>query len=247
MSVQTFITVSSRNRIVGSASNFVTRVQRQFLGQDPHTIKLITASIPLTFHSVPAGRNTIYIDGSAYNITPGKYSGSSLCSELSRLFVVHNALDASTFTVSAATGKLQIVPSDNYTLNASNADFTALSILGLTATDKALTTSNLFTGENLVNLAGVDAFYIRLPGLVQNSYADFPGQPNDFITVVDVTENHLNYAIQKYLPNQSPHLLLTAKVVHEIRVIITDQNNEEVNLNGAETSFTFVLEKVPIV
>ena len=101
----------------------------------------------------------------------------------------------------------------------------------------------LFVGENLVSLAGVEAFYIRLPGMVRESYSDGKYLPNDFVTVVDVTENHLDFAIQKYLPNHSPRLRMSQNIISDIRVIVTDQLGAEVDLNGEHCSFSFVIEE----
>jgi hypothetical protein len=236
-----FITVSSRNRYLGTTSNFQTKVQRQRLVDGDYTIKLISASIPLSFYTVTSSNNTIIIDALPYTLSPGKYSSITLCTELSRLFVLNNPLDTSTFVVSASTGLLEIVPSANYTINSG----TAQELLGISnLSDVILSTAVLYTGANIVKLNGVSAFYVRAPGLVSNSYSDFPNLPNDFMTVVDVTENHLNYEIQKYLPNQSPELPLAVKILNDIRIILTDEANNEVDLNGQHCSFTFVIRKL---
>jgi ABC-type antimicrobial peptide transport system ATPase subunit len=83
-----------------------------------------------------------------------------------------------------------------------------------------------------------------MPGVISHSYSDFPNLPNDFLTVIDITEDHLNYSIQKYLPNQSAALPLAVKILNDIRIVITDEANQEVDLNGQHTNFTFVIQKL---
>ena len=239
------ITINSVNRVSGNPGRFVTRVQRQSLNKGNYTIKVISASIPLSFYNVNTTNNGLVIDGTAYTMTPSKYTSVTLATEIERILVLHNAADVSTVSINTSSGKLNITPSHNYIFNTTSALFTSTSVLGLnTAIDVTITAAVDYAGPNLVYLSGVDVFYLRLPGLVNNSYADFPGHPNDFVAVIDVTENHLNYAIQKFLPNQSAPLQLTAKVLDDITVILVDQNGQEVDLNGAQTGFSFVIEEV---
>jgi len=235
--VQTFITVSSRNRISGTSTNFRTNIQRQYLGDQRHTIRLITASIPLSFYNINAVNNKLSIDDVMYIITPSKYSALTLAAEIKDIFLLHNPADTSSVLVNLFSGKLNITASHNYTLNVSS----SFQTLGLSGE------INLFAGvpfyaQNRINLAYIDAMYVRIPGLVQRSYSDFPGQPNDFLACVDITENHLDYAIQKFLPNQSPELDVTQNVISELLIIVSDQENRAIDLNGADTSFTFLIE-----
>ena len=64
--VQTFITVSSRNRISGTSTNFRTNIQRQYLGDQRHTLRLIPASIPLSFYNINSTNNQLSIDDTLY-------------------------------------------------------------------------------------------------------------------------------------------------------------------------------------
>lgn len=236
-----FITVSSRNRYLGTSTNFSTKIQRQRLNDANYTIKLISASIPLSFYTVNSSNNTIVIGGTQYTLTPGKYSATTLCAELSRLFVLHNGADTTAFSVNASTGLLEIIPSITQTFNPGS----ATELVGISNTSNInLVATVKYTGTNIVKLNGVSTFYVRAPGLVANSYSDWPGLPNDFLTAIDVTEDHLNYEIQKYLPNQSPELPLMVKILNDIQIILTDERNEEVDLNGLDTSFTFVIRKL---
>jgi len=236
----TFITISSRNRYQGTTTNFQTKVQRQRFVDGSYTIKLISASIPLSFYTVNSSNNTIVIGGTHYTLTPGKYSATTLCAELSRLFVLQNPADTTSFVVNASTGLLEIVPSITQTFNSS----TAYELLGIPASTVNLVATVKYIGTNIVKLNGVATFYVRAPGLVRDSYSDWPGLPNDFLTSIDVTEDHLNFEIQKYLPNQSPELPLMVKILNDIQIILTDEKNEEVDLNGLDTSFTFVIRKL---
>jgi hypothetical protein len=142
--------------------------------------------------------------------------------------------------VNASTGLLEIVPSITQTFNSS----TAYELLGIPASTVNLVATVKYIGTNIVKLNGVATFYVRAPGLVRDSYSDWPGLPNDFLTSIDVTEDHLNFEIQKYLPNQSPELPLMVKILNDIQIILTDEKNEEVDLNGLDTSFTFVIRKL---
>lgn len=236
-----FITVSSRNRINGSVSNFLTKVQRQKFTDGNYSIKLISASIPLSFYTVNSTNNTILIGATPYQMSYGKYSAASICAELSRIFVLHNAIDASTFVVNPSTGKLEIVPSITQSFNSG----TAYELLGISnASNISLIATVKYIGESIVKLNGISSFYVRAPGLVGNSYSDWPNLPNDFLTCIDVTEDHLNYSIQKYLPNQSPELPLVVRILSDIRIILTDERNQEVDLNNQDTSFTFIIQKL---
>ena len=97
--VQTFITVSSRNRISGISTNFRTNIQRQYLCDQRHTIRLITASIPLSFYNINAVNNKLSIDDVIYIITPSKYSAVTLASEIKDLFLLRNPADTSSVLV----------------------------------------------------------------------------------------------------------------------------------------------------
>ena len=122
-----FITISSRNRYQGTTTNFQTKVQRQRFVDGSYTIKLISASIPLSFYTVNSSNNTIVIGGNQYTLTPGKYSATTLCAELSRLFVLQNPADTTSFVVNASTGLLEIVPSITQIFNSG----TAYELLGI--------------------------------------------------------------------------------------------------------------------
>ena len=201
------------------------------------TIRLITASIPLSFYNINSINNKLSIDGTVYTITPSKYSALTLASELKEIFLLHNPADTSSVLVNLFSGKLNITASNNYILNVSSS-FQTLGLSGETV----LLAGVPFYAPHLINLAYIDAMYVRIPGLVQKSYSDFPGQPNDFLACIDITENHLDYAIQKFLPNQSPELDVTQNVISELLIIVSDQENRSIDLNGADTSFTFFIE-----
>lgn len=242
---QTYITVSSCDRNSGTSSNFNVQFQRINIGQDKHTIKLISASIPLSFYSINSKNNGIVIDGLTYYLTPSKYSSSAFTIELMRIFVLHNAADASTANVSTGTGKLTIIPSDDYVLNGSNPNFTLWEVLGIVkGVDVNLITSTAYETPNLVHLIGVSRFHVRLPTLISRSHASYPGFPNDYVSSIEVTENHLNFGIEKHQPHIPPKLEINAVILQDMHIILVDQSNQEVDLNGVNTSFSFVVEKI---
>ena len=168
--------MSSRNRHLGNSTNFSTKIQRQRLTDGNYTIKLISASIPLSFYTVNSSNNTILIGGNQYTLTPGKYSATTLSAELNRLFVLQNPADTTSFVVNASTGLLEIVPSITQIFNSG----TAYELLGIPPVNVNLVATVKYIGTSIVKLNGVATFYVRAPGLVRDSYSDWPGLPNDF-------------------------------------------------------------------
>ncbi len=113
--------INSDNRTAGTAEDFTITNIPSF-NNNPISVKLINACVPMTWYNVVAGSNTLtFVDSAAslWTITlpPGNYDGTTAAAALQTLMNAAGAVDSYTVAYDGTNYKLTFTSTGNLTLD----------------------------------------------------------------------------------------------------------------------------------
>ena len=113
------------------------------------------------------------------------------------------------------------------------------SINSLIGFDSKLYTSGFKESENMVNILTINSILVNIY-IISDSYFNGSTQPTIYSFFPDVSSGY------KIIEN--PHNLLylpiTSDTIHSITILLTDQNEDQLNLRGKNLSIRFHLREI---
>ena len=212
-------------------------------------VSIDSAQIPVSFYQINYTTNILKytVDGILKTLTldRGNYNLTSLITALKQKF-----LDAGynfQITFNKVNGKL------TFTLLSGGNLFSFLSAssgslinetIGFDSVTTYSSTGNILLGEHPVSLIGIKKLKISSTALHTNSLSS--GNGGDLLGVIPV--NAPPFGLILYENNSSKQGgLLTNRVVSNIDIAITDENNKYVNFNNTEYSITLAITTTRIL
>ncbi len=208
----------------------------------PDTIMMIgltSAEIPYTFYNVPSTQNFIKIANQSnqltINVPPGNYNVFSLRDVINAQLAANSILGA-TCVFDEVTNKYTFKNlTIGGTINIMDTTMSTLFGLGPNQTGVAMQS---ITAENVCNLAGTSSVYVSLNNLSFTNL-DSRGDLNGVVAKLPVTVAPGEYIFYQQTENQ--YYILHDAEIQNFNVALTDDNNEPINLNGAQFSVTLTL------
>ena len=113
------------------------------------------------------------------------------------------------------------------------------SINSLLGFHSKLYTSGFHESENMVNIITINSILVNI-GIISGSYVNGSTQPTIYSFFPDVSPG---YKIIEN-PHSLLYLAITADTIHSITIWLTDQNGNELNLQGENLSMRFHLREI---
>ena len=211
------------------------------------TISIVSAQLPVSFYVINEFNNKFTFQQSittaTITLTPGNYTATSLITEmLAKLLPVFSA---ATMTFNASTGKLTLRSSvASFTLIA-GVNSTSFDILGLSTTSNITSVAAAlpFVGFEVVfpfplNLLGAQELRISSVALQTYNYNSSTLGESNLIGVIQ--NNAAPFGLIMYL-NTNGYSVLRNKLISQIDIQITDENNLPIDFNGVDWTITFQL------
>mgnify|MGYP003147091847 FL=1 len=185
-----------------------------------------------TLYNINTGFNTIVIDNQTITLTPKNYTIDFLILELNDLFDANTTLKTKNMAVSYDINsyKLTFTADSNFIINSSTMEFE----LGL---EKQLPTNAATSYEsgNTIFLGGLSSVYVELKNLSLNNL-DSRGPVDNTIAKINMRKNNGYYTF--YDAPEHNFFKVNNREIHSIDLVLTDNKNRELILNGGEFSLT---------
>lgn len=207
-------------------------------GQDfneVNSVELLSFNCPLTMYNVNSSNNTIYFnDGSARSVVlpPSNYDVYAL---IAAIKVAMESVSALTFTVTYSDQTLKITVTGSLAFSftfGTNTSYSASKIIGF---NNANTSSSVTqTGNNAINLSIPLYIMIKVDGFSSSIKSS---NPYDNATFVVSTVGN-NSDILTWTPGSfyQQRVLSFNDNVSDLRVVLRDYNNTQIDLNGGHWS-----------
>lgn len=187
-------------------------------------VGLTSFTCPNSIYNIIDGiNNSITIDSVEYTIAEGNYDVDTLTTAL-------NAVVSQTFVFNEGDNNFTISSGSSFTINSS----TMNKVLGFS--DDLPFTGTSLTGSHIVDLAGTTNLNLQIKNLSMNNL-DSSGGFSNIIASINNTVNYGDYIF--FNPSEVLYHGIHDKNIKLLEIKLIDQNEEEINLNGA--SFQLVL------
>lgn len=204
------------------------------------TISIVSAQLPVSFYVFNEFNNKFTFTQGALTatitITKGNYTATSLITEMvARLIAIGFLVPV--LTISSSTGKLTLSSSTNFTLIA-GVNSTSFDILGLISTANTASVSLAVIFPFPLNLLGAQELRISSVALQTYNYNSSTLGESNLIGVIQ--NNAAPFGLIMYL-NTNSYSVLRNKLISQIDIQITDENNLPIDFNGVDWTITFQL------
>ena len=187
-----------------------------------------------TMYNINEGFNSITIDNQVITLIPKNYTIEFLIMELNDLFEANATLKAKNLGVSYDINsfKLTFTADSNFIINSSTMELE----IGL---EQQLPTVNSKTYEanNTIYLGGISSVYVEIRNF---SFSNIDSRTNGSIdhTLAKINMKKNNGFFTFY--NQPEHIYfkLNNREINQIHIVLTDDKNRELVLNGGQFSLT---------
>ena len=221
----------------------------EIIETEPHLnllIGLTSFEMPYSFYNInqynykfeiTANSNTI-----SFNIKSQNYTADQLATELTSQLAVASRVTLLGQTISCSFDdqeKKFLFTSDSTTIQYTITSNTTMNKeLGLILPKSSVLLVGLLASDNIVNLSGTPSIYFRINNLgIRNR--DSRGKSDGTIQKINVDCNFGEFIF--YDSVESIYYPLTNRSITELDITLTDSNNNELLLNGAEFSATLTL------
>lgn len=251
MTWKQYLTVNSKTRRAGTATNFDAAVPPTFFEYDfkRMRVRVIRAQLPYSFLNVPEGRNSfLFIDDGTevtVTLTAGSYDAFSMRDALNAKFTALG-LTGYTWTFDTITGKYTLTHSDSgheFGIAPYAGEFDLSDNLGFPdeGTDEA--DGGVLTSTSVVDLSGPDRLYVRCSIVRQENFWNSElSQFTNTIAIIPVDVEP--YAIVNYEPLH-PIEMEADNAFHKFNLSIVDEHGYELVLPDGHEVF-MLLEFTPI-
>lgn len=248
--------IRSADRLSGEPANFRIKINpsRSFKNC---LISIKDAIIPTSWYNVNSTNNVFTLreelagGGSptdvVITITPANYSLAST----SFPTVLKNLLDTNspnslTYTVvySSETGKLTISeasPTYNFRLIFSG-DSQANILLGYDV-DTTTSLAGSQVSDNVVDLSGTKAVYIKMNLAYDSGYETSLNQPTNILQKIPITVNSFDVVDWTNLQIEDSRIISQAPLDSFLNIQLIDDDGVELDMNGVDWSFTLLIQK----
>lgn len=221
----------------------------EIIETEPHLnllIGLTSFEMPYSFYNINQYNYTFEISANSntvnFNIKSQNYTAEQLATELtsqlaiaSRVALLGQTISCSfddqekKFLFTSDTTTIQYTITSNTTMNKE---------LGLILPKSSVLLVGLLASDNIVNLSGTPSIYFRINNLgIRNR--DSRGKSDGTIQKINVDCNFGEFIF--YDSIESIYYPLTNRTITELDITLTDSNNNELILNGAEFSCTLTI------
>lgn len=196
------------------------------------------ASIKVTWFNVNSYNNVLVVNGTTYTITPANYNVYTLATEISYLIA--------TLSITCTYNDT----SNQYTFSSDADDFTfsnsttADELLGLdfSNADTLSSTDNVYYATLIADLSYTTSIYITSPNLLNESRDSYSvSSISDIIASVQVTVNSTGII---YFTGYT-RTILYRNIIDRFTIIIKDENNNVLQMNGGWWNMTLDIKIVP--
>ena len=185
-----------------------------------------------TLYNINTGFNSIVIDNQTITLTPKNYTIDFLILELNDLFDANTTLKTKNMAVSYDINsfKLTFTADSNFIINSCTMEFE----LGL---EDQLPTNAATSYEtnNTIFLGGLSSVYIEIKNLSLNNL-DSRGPIDNTLAKINMRKNNGYYTF--YDAPEHNFFKVNNREIHSIDLVLTDNKNRELILNGGEFSMT---------
>ena len=228
------ISSSDRSASSSSSSDFTVPIS---IVIPKGTYSLEYVLLPNGVYNVNSTNNKIYFnDGSnkTATITSGFYTTSSLPTAVkTAMDTASGGTQTYTITINPDTQVMTIASTGNTSLKfGTNTTNSSASILGFSNTDTTASGSNV--GNYIVNLNRQNFYKVNINSISNNYHSGTQNVNSTF--VIPITSNPQE--VISYAPEESFSQHITFENnVKELRVVVTDESSNTINLNGVEWFF----------
>tara|TARA_R110002020_G_scaffold371060_2_gene582688 strand:+ start:217 stop:1221 length:1005 start_codon:yes stop_codon:yes gene_type:complete len=214
-----------------------------------HTIAIQSAEIPASYYNVNESNNTINLTEAAQTfsvvIPPGNYDANSF---IAAFILAHNALftNDATLSFNATTGKFALMSDVNAVAIVMNLlNTTAQTLLGVNNDLHPTNTINFpynagnpTSMDRPANFLGVVKIKVSSNALAGDNYDSVSLNTSTLIDTISTTATTFGLTIYNSLGRES---FVKAKRIDEIDIQLHDQDDNDINFNGADWNFTIIL------
>lgn len=192
------------------------------------TVRVVNASIPVSFTNINSSNNKLVIDSTTYNLTSGSYNALTLTQHLNE--VLGGSL---TCAYDSITNKYTFTGMTNFTVRSSS---TCLGVLGLPEGQDTSSTDYELTSPYSADLSGDNCVYISCPSLLTTNLSSSTGGINTSIIrsiLVDVPSGGIVFdrGADSFITTQEDHLsFLHVNILGEDMVTCVDFQNTNWNM-----------------
>jgi hypothetical protein len=256
-SVSIFLQSNKATRDITDA-NKVWELEEQIVA-DPHInllISLTSLELPYAFYNVNATNNKLSIKASSSNtfaeieVDSKNYSGTQLATALTSAlsatavtgvigFVITCAFDDTTnkFTFNSSGS---VADPKNYTIGTNT---TLLKELGLRGQLPLTSAVGILISPNVCNLSGTSSCYLRINNLSINN-RDSRGNLSGILAKININANPGEFIF--YNAFESIYYQISDRVISSLDITLTDDNGNELLLNGIDWSATLTINQQKI-
>lgn len=225
---------------------YLSHIDFPFVGllhEDPsilyNHIDIVNAQIPVSFYNINYASNTLKytINGGSIQtltIPVGNYNISTLKSEIKAQFLVVGYVFTILFNEST----------NKYTFTNTLYDFSFLSLgstiletIGFDSVNNYVSSSKTLVSEHCVSLLGIKKLKISSVSLATSAVSSLGG--GDLLGIIPINAGPRQMI--SYVNSANRKALLKNRVVDNIDLMITDENNKYVNFNNTEYSITLAI------
>jgi hypothetical protein len=232
----TFYQIKSSDRTSGTAASFVLSLESPFKSIKQLTeVSLVAATIPNTIYNVRTGVNSsiswIHSGTKLATLTPGNYTITDL---LTLVAAAMNAADANTyaFTYNSSTFKVTATAAGAFSFASTTSSFWT-SILGIT---DFTTSGTSISGSQVINLNPSANIYLKIDEMGLSMQTTNQLEQDLFTIPVSVAGGYLIQYTEGSGWRQDKTFYSSPRDINKLTVSLFLQNNELVELNGAEWS-----------
>ncbi len=252
-SVSIFLQSNKATRDITDA-NKVWELEEQIVA-DPHInllISLTSLELPYAFYNVNATNNKLSIKASSSNtfaeieVDSKNYSGTQLATTLTSALSASAVTDVIGFVITCAfddtTNKFTFTSSslNNYTIGT---DTTLLKELGLRGQLPLTSAVGILISPNVCNLSGTSSCYLRINNLSINN-RDSRGNLSGILAKININANPGEFIF--YNAFESIYYQISDRVISSLDITLTDDNGNELLLNGIDWSATLTINQQKI-
>jgi hypothetical protein len=235
--------LDSAHRMSGTSSDFA--IQLPALVSKATRVSLLAALVPNTVYNITSSNNVIpiTISGTTYNatLTAGKYSAGNLATEMQTKMSAAVAATGATFAVSISVSSFlcTITCSTTCTINFGSSS-SPWAVLGFPNASTGAGTT--FTGTRAVQLNRPAAVFINVRDWNQSSLAvtgTGSSRPTFIVPMSNDPGNVSTYSTQNDFRQTVD---LPGLTFGTLRIAVTDNDNNTIELNGGEWSCLLEIE-----
>lgn len=231
--------IESSNKSYGSSSNFNIILDEPIKVDE---VRLLHSRIPVTWYNIDSFNNNILFNEGAGNLTAtipvGNYAISELVSEIKTQMDIVGS-DTYTVTYNTKTMKLTIASTGTFSLLFNTSTSEIWEMIGFTKTNTSVGASH--TGTNVIDLVRIK--YIQIIIAELGLFGRSTNTNYEYTFIIPVTENRSDILHFNDENNFNQLQRLNGRIVNNMNIILRDQKNRTINLNGSEISILIALCK----